>query len=125
MNIPNIIEECVDKAYQNGFKIVNHIWGVHPVNDQWVSSNKMCCPLGAVLLKYNTLPPPDLFWKGAMPNSDLREIRYNPAYSIIHLFKVDFSWIKSFWYGILNQKIGYAVCDEAQQLGFKFYLKIK
>lgn len=125
MNIDKIIDECVEQALYNGYTIVTHSWGVHPVNDLWVSPSKMCCPLGAVLVKYNKLPPLYLYGKGAFPNCDLSEVRYNPADSIIHLFGVDYNWIKSFWYGIINQRIGYAANYEAQQLGLKYYLKIR
>ena len=121
MDIPQTIAEAVEEAEQQGLIIVTNRWGIRNINDKWVSLAGECCPLGAVLLKHNLTFPESHFLYA--PPTDLRNVRFNPAYSIIKLFDVELEWVQSFFHGLYNSKICYYSDETARQLGLQYLQK--
>jgi hypothetical protein len=121
MNIESTIDEAIEEAQQSGIEIVCHIWGIQNINNQWKLNNNKCCPLGAVLLKHQTIFLAEDFLY--VPKCiDLRDVRFNPTHSICELFKVSPEWVYAFFHGITNSKIGYYSDDAARRLGYKYHM---
>jgi len=123
MEIAQTIADAVEEAEQQGLVIVNDRWGIRNIEHKWVCVGGVCCPLGAVLLKHNLTFPESHFLYN--PPTDLRNVRFNPSYSITQLFNVDLEWINSFFHGLMNSKIGYYSNLEAHKLGLIYFEKVR
>lgn len=122
MNIEETIDDAVGDAQQHGIEIVGHIWGIQNIENKWVLNKNQCCPLAAVLLKHQIIFLEDHFLY--VPRAiDLRDVRFNPTYSICEFFKVSPEWVCAFFHGINNSKIGYYSDEVAHALGYKYYMK--
>jgi|SRR5579885_1511615 len=121
MDIESTIADSVEDAQRSGIIIVTDKWGIRNIEDKWVCLNNECCPLGAVLLKHNLTFPESHFLYN--PPTDLRNVRFNPAYSISKLFDVDPEWVQSFFHGLINAKICWYNNESARQLGLQYYEK--
>jgi hypothetical protein len=121
MNIEITIDSSISFVKKQGIKIVTDFWGIRNVEDKWVSLNNMCCPLGAVLLEHQKIFLESQLFKGAQANIDLRDVRFNPAHSIINLFHVDIAWVNSFSHGLVDSKIRYYKYQSVRDLGYKYH----
>jgi hypothetical protein len=121
MDIALTIAEAVDEAEQQGIIIVTDRWGIRNVEHKWICLASQCCPLGAVLLKHNLTFPESHFLYN--PPTDLRNVRFNPSYSIIKLFDVEPEWINSFFHCLFNSRVCYYGDQVARDLGLEYFQK--
>ncbi len=123
MDIEIIIDQAIEDAQAQGIQIVSHVWGIQNIDGKWKLNRNECCPLGATLLKHNLTFPAEHFLY--VPKAiDLRDVRFNPTYSITQLFNVDIEWVNSFIHGVQDMKIGYFANLSARNLGFKYNQQI-
>lgn len=116
-----MIDSSITLAKKQGIQIVTDFWGIRNVDNKWVSLNNLCCPLGAVLLEHQKVFLESELFRGTQPNIDLRDVRFQPALSIMNLFRVDMAWVNSFTHGLIDAKIRYYKYQSIRDLGYKYH----